>query len=94
MQFGQERRAVERRSLRRGALIDISGLRTLCSCGVQDFSRHGARLRLDGIVLLPTEFSLMLICLDSTHPCRLIWRDGDAAGVAFRTEVPIAAGLA
>jgi hypothetical protein len=84
MRIGQERRAVERTALQRGALIIIPGLRGVFSCGVRDLSGLGAGLRLNGIALLPTEIKISLNGVRHTFGCRLIWRDGDFAGVAFQ----------
>jgi len=46
----------------------------------------GASIRLNGITLLPTEFEISFDGFRTLQPCRLIWRDGDFAGIAFRAE--------
>ena len=51
---------------------------------VRDLSRAGAGLRLNGLLLLPTEFALSFDGFRSTIKVKLIWRDGDFAGIAFR----------
>jgi hypothetical protein len=84
MHFRQERRAVIRAWLNRGALLTIAGLRGTYGCGVRDLSRDGAGLRLNGLVLLPIEFGLSLNGLRSVAAVELIWREGDFAGIAFR----------
>lgn len=83
MRFSQERRANERKWVNRGALLAMPGLRGVYSCSVRDLSREGAGLRLNGLALLVTEFRLSLDGLRTTFACRLIWRDGDFAGIAF-----------
>ena len=66
MHFGQERRAVERQCVNRGALLIIPGVRGVYSCSVRDLSRLGASLRLNGLALLATEFRLSLDGLKET----------------------------
>jgi hypothetical protein len=83
MHFGQERRAVERMWVNRGALLTIPGVRGVYSCSVRDLSRHGASLRLNGLALLAAEFRLSLDGMHTTLACRLIWRDGDFAGLSL-----------
>lgn len=80
----QERRVAERWWFHRSALAIIPGMRGLHSCGIRDLSRQGAGLRLDGIVLLTTDFKLSLDGVRHTFVCRLVWRDGDFAGVKFQ----------
>jgi hypothetical protein len=62
----------------------MPGLRGVYSCSVRDLSPEGAGLRLNGIALLTTEFQLSLDGLRTASACRLIWRDGDFAGIAFQ----------
>jgi hypothetical protein len=84
MHFGQERRSIDRTWLQRGALIIIPGLRGVYSCGIRDLSREGVGLRLNGMKLLPMDFKLSFDGVRHTFACRLIWRDGDFAGIAFQ----------
>jgi hypothetical protein len=84
MTIHQERRAIERTGFQRGALIVVPGLRGVYACGVRDFSREGAGLRLNGMALLPIDFKLSFDGIRHTFGCHLIWRDGDFAGVAFQ----------
>ena len=78
-----ERRAVERRRLYRGALLSIPGQIVTQACGLRDFSVKGAGIRLNGIILLPLTFELSLDAFHTMERCRLIWRNGDFAGVIF-----------
>jgi hypothetical protein len=43
----------------------------------------GASVRLNGIVLLPVEFEISFDGFRTLQPSRLIWRDGDFAGLLF-----------
>lgn len=88
MRHSQDRRAVERKWMSRGALLTMSGIRGAHSCSVRDLSRQGAGLRLQGMALLASEFRLSLDGLRTTYACRLIWRDGDFAGIAFKLDPP------
>jgi hypothetical protein len=84
MHFDQDRRSIERIWLHRGALIIIAGVRGVHSCGIRDLNRGGAGLRLNRILLLPTDFKMSFDGVRHTFGCHLIWRDGDFAGVAFQ----------
>lgn len=84
MHVVQERRVAERWWFHRSALAIIPGSRGRHSCGIRDLSRQGAGLRLDGIVLLTTDFKLSLDGVRHIFICRLVWRDADFAGVKFQ----------
>ena len=78
-----ERRSIERRWLYRSALLSIPGQIVAQECRLRDFTVKGAGIRLNGITLLPLTFELSLDAFHTTERCRLIWRDGDLAGVFF-----------
>jgi len=80
----RERRVAERTWAYRDALLSIPRLKHVYSCGVRDLSNEGAGLRLNRFPLLPNEFNLSVDGFHTTLVCRLIWRDGDFAGVAFQ----------
>lgn len=80
----QDRRLTERRNVYSSALLSIPRRKTVHSCGMRDLSQTGLGLRLNGLPLLPDEFNLSLDGFRSTLVCRLIWRDGDFAGVSFK----------
>jgi hypothetical protein len=82
--FNRERRMVERTWLFREALLTIRGLPGTYRCGVRDISNIGTGLRLNGVMLLPVDFSLSFDGFRTTSACRLIWREGDFAGASFR----------
>ena len=86
MHFGQERRAVERRRVNGGALLVIPGIRGVHPCSLRDMSSQGASLRLNGNMLLATEFKFSLDGLYTTSTCRLVWRDRDFVGVRILDE--------
>ena len=78
-----ERRSIERRWIYRSALLSIPGQIVAQECRLRDFTVKGAGIRLNGITLLPLTFELSLDAFHTTERCRLIWRDGDFAGVVF-----------
>ena len=84
MRPSRERRVAERNWVHRDALLSIPRLKSVYSCGMRDLSDRGAGLRLNDLPLLPTEFNLSLDGFRTTLACRLIWRDGDFAGITFQ----------
>jgi hypothetical protein len=83
MRSSRERRAAERKSIHREALLSFPRSRGVFSCGVRDLSDRGAGVRLNDLPLLPTEFDISIDGFRTTLAC-LMWRDGDVAGIAFR----------
>ncbi len=84
---GGERRSIEREWLYRDALLSIRGHIVAQSCCVRDFTVKGSGIRLNGPTLLPLTFELSFDGFHTSQRCRLIWRDGDFAGVIFLTPV-------
>ena len=80
-----ERRAVGRTTINRGVLMDFSGQDGVHACCVRDVTNHGARLRLNGLNILPSEFGISFDNFHTMRRCRLIWRDGDFVGAAFES---------
>ncbi len=78
------RRSIERQSVRRDVFLSIPGHITSEPCLVRDLSDRGAGIQLNGLTILPIEFSLSFEEFRTTYPCRLIWRQGDFIGVAFQ----------
>lgn len=78
-----DRRLIDRASYYRAALLSIPGQITLQPCSVRDITNKGAGIRLNGISLLPLNFHISFEDSRSAQNCRLVWRDGDFAGVAF-----------
>jgi hypothetical protein len=82
-----DRRAFDRLWIYRSALLSVPGHISASSCSVRDFTTIGAGLRLNGIILLPLEFHISFDWLRICTACRLIWRDGDFAGLIFLSPV-------
>ena len=79
-----DRRAFVRVVIYRDALLSIPGHIIAQPCSVRDLTVKGASVRLNGIALLPVEFEISFDGFRNLQPCRLIWRDGDFAGLLFQ----------
>jgi hypothetical protein len=80
-----ERRRATRKLVSETILLQLTG-HVVQSCAVHDLSVYGGGLWLPGRSLLPTEFRLSFDGFRTMFGCRLIWRDGDRAGVEFQAE--------
>ena len=78
-----DRRAVGRAGIEKGALLFYKGQIGARGCNVIDISDGGARLRTHNLSVLPNTFELTFDNFSTIRWCRLIWRDGDFLGVAF-----------
>jgi hypothetical protein len=80
-----ERRSKGRNVINRGALMFFAGQPGVHSCGVRDVTNDGAGIRLSGLNVVPSDFSISFDNFRSMRVCRLIWRDGDFLGVTFES---------
>jgi hypothetical protein len=80
-----ERRSVARTTISKGALLYFGAQRGGFACGVYDVTNAGARIRLNGLNILPLNFDLSFDNLHTVRKCRLVWREGDFVGIAFET---------
>ena len=78
-----DRRSVGRTAISKGVLLFFSAQRGVFSCEVCDVTNVGARIRLNGLRILPPNFELSCDNFRTVHKCRLIWRRGDFVGTAF-----------
>jgi hypothetical protein len=78
-----DRRAVNRAGIEKGALLFFRGQIGARACNVIDISNGGARLRTHKLSVLPNAFELTFDNFSTIRWCRLVWRDGDFLGVAF-----------
>jgi diguanylate cyclase (GGDEF)-like protein len=82
LRHGERRSVARQRVLKRGQII----LRDLCSamdCTIRDLSHQGARLRVEGHFIAPTEFALLLPATRETRRARVCWQNGNDIGVQF-----------
>ena len=78
-----ERRSAGRTAISKGVLLFFSAQRGVFSCEVCDVSNAGAKIRLNGLRILPPNFELSCDNFRTVRKCRLIWRRGDFVGTAF-----------
>jgi hypothetical protein len=78
-----ERRAVGRTLINRGVLLHFAGRNGVHGCCVRDVTNLGAGIRLNGLNIVPSEFGVSFDNFRTMRRCRLIWRNGDFAGVTF-----------
>ena len=65
------------------AKIVVPGQISPAPCIIQEISLGSARLELDPDWVIPKTFWLCIDFASCVHPCRLVWREGHAAEVAF-----------
>ena len=80
-----EQRIAPRRQVNGDAVIIAPGMaRTACT--IRDLSATGAKLGIAHAVKLPNEFDLLLVKANTVRRVIMRWRDGDFAGVQFRSS--------
>lgn len=82
-----DRREFVRTMVYRSALLSIPGQITAQPCSMRDFTVKGVSIRLSGITLLPLEFQISFDEFRTCEACRLVWRDGDFAGLLFESRL-------
>jgi hypothetical protein len=80
-----ECRAIGRTTINRDVLMFFAGQDRVHACYVRDVTNHGCGLGLNGLNIVPYEFGISFDNFRTMRRCRLIWRDGDFAGVAFES---------
>jgi PilZ domain len=79
-----ELRRKPRRNFHYNASVLLDGTSPPRPCAIADISDTGARIMLEAECELPERFILLLTRSgEARRHCRLVWRDGLAAGVAF-----------
>ena len=81
-----ELRRKPRRNFHYNASVLLDGTSPPRPCAISDISDTGARIMLENECELPERFILLLTRSgEARRHCRLVWRDGLAAGVEFPT---------
>jgi hypothetical protein len=80
-----ERRSSDRAAASEGMLLFFSAQRGIFTCEVCDLNRAGARVKLNGVNVLPPNFNVSFDNFRTVQKCRLIWRRGDFIGIAFES---------
>jgi hypothetical protein len=80
-----EKRSVGRTAISKGVLLFYSAQRGVFTGEVCDVTNVGAKIRLNGLRILPPNFALSCDNFRTVRKCRLIWRRGDFVGIAFES---------
>ena len=81
-----ELRRKSRRQFHYNASVLLDAKSSPRPCAIADISETGARIMLEKECNLPERFILLLTRSgEARRHCRLVWRDGLAAGVEFPT---------
>lgn len=83
----QERRQERRRRVFLQADVCTLDGTQIAHCSIQDTSRSGCKIISDQLALIPDELVLSIRGLGETFVGRVMWRDGDMAGIEFLNEV-------
>ena len=78
-----ERRETARRRVCFGGLVRVASFLPEIACILRDVSLDGARIRVAPGTALPACFDLVVPCRGETRRARVVWRDGDTAGLGF-----------
>jgi hypothetical protein len=78
----EARNAFRVRSFLRGEIyIGSSGMKTECT--IRDISETGARIQVSGAISIPDQFELFIPQRNRREKARMIWRNGEEAGLVF-----------
>ena len=80
------RQARRRRVFLQADVCTLDGLQ-IANCSIQDTSRTGCKIISDRLDMIPDELVLSIRGLGETFVGRVIWREGDMAGIEFLNEV-------
>jgi hypothetical protein len=84
-----ELRRKPRRQFHYNASVLLDATSSPRPCAISDISETGARIVLEAECELPERFILLLTRSgEARRHCRLVWRNGLAAGVEFPTQPP------
>jgi len=80
-----DRRSIGRRKIGKDAFLFFGAQTGVRPCAVTDITNAGAGIRTQDLPALPLNFELSFDKFRTSRNCRLIWRDGDLVGVAFKS---------
>ena len=88
-----EKRQSPRKPLWYPAKIDCRDGSAIRDCQLRDISVTGARIKIEKLNDLPSEFDLLLANIGKPHRrCHVVWQTATEAGVQFFVEDAIAEG--
>jgi hypothetical protein len=79
-----EGRSLGRTKIHRDALLFFHEKSGVHRCTVRDATNLGAGIIAQDLKILPLDFLLSFDSFRTARRCRLIWRQGDLLGVAFK----------
>jgi hypothetical protein len=82
----EERRASARDKVLYGGVAEIGDSATM-DCVVRDFSERGACVELEASARIPHEINLAISRKGRSYLARMIWRQANRVGLAFKTMV-------
>jgi hypothetical protein len=80
-----DRRSIGRTKIGKDALLFFGAQTGVRPCTVTDITNAGAGIRTQDLAAIPLNFELSFDKFRTSRNCRLIWRDGDLVGVAFKS---------
>ena len=83
----QDRRQRVRDKVLLGGVAEIPEIGATMDCVVRNFSEHGACVELNPSTNLPDEINLTIKRKGRSYLARMIWRQADRVGLAFRAMV-------
>ena len=82
----QDRRASARDKVLLGGRAEVDA-RARMNCVVRNLSENGACVEVDGYARVPEEINLTIISKGRAYLARVIWREANRLGLAFRTMI-------
>ncbi|HWZ40959.1 MAG TPA: PilZ domain-containing protein [Bradyrhizobium sp.] len=83
----QDRRESVRDKVLFGGVAEISDRGTTMDCVVRNFSDNGACIEFDSAARIPAEMNLKISRKGRSFLARMIWRQANRVGLAFRAMV-------
>jgi hypothetical protein len=78
-----ERRQFPRNRVYYGGMVAFNARQSTLACVVRNFSNHGARIEFENSAALPDRVDFEIGRRSLSRPARLVWRNHNAAGLAF-----------
>ena len=78
-----ERRQLPRNRVYYGGMIAFNARNSTLACIVRDFSKRGAKVEFENSTMLPDRVDFEIERRGLSCLARLVWRDRNAAGLAF-----------
>jgi len=83
----QDRRESVRDKVLLGGVAEINERGSTMDCVVRNFSEHGACVEFDAVARLPEQMNLTIPRKGRSFLARMIWRQANRVGLAFRAMV-------